>query len=171
MYANALQLPCRQALPAQASEAPHSRRTSIVICFDGLPLAELPGELSAYKGQRRVLAFLLVMAAVSLASEVGGCLVGAALRAWFGLTIEPWLLSLVLQLTVTLVGTRVASLYTGAAHHSAARWQILLALLAATGISLILAWLSRLVGQATTLDWPLALVYLLWASASSVATG
>jgi hypothetical protein len=109
------------------------------------------------------------MAAISLVRGIVGGLIGNALFEWFGITLDPFMLSVVLHVGATLIGIGVADFFAKAAPDSAARKHMFLTLLAATGIGLILAWLSHTVGYTGACHWPLVAVYLLWAWVEAVS--
>jgi hypothetical protein len=170
--ANALQFPGEQRMPATKDEASHPLQRGLIVYSAGMAVHELAGERFWVEGklrQPRAFVFLLAMAAVSVACKVGERLICNTLLAWLGLTFDPFLLSVALQAAVTLVGIGAASRFSKATPGPAARGHLLVTLLAAMGIGLILAWLSRLAGYTKALDWPLVLVYLLWAWAAAVS--
>jgi len=141
--------------------------------FESEPWPDLAEERLGSEGKRmlsRALVFLLAMAAASVAREVGHWLIRLALLVWFGLTLDPFMLSVALQLVVTLFGIGVACRLSKVMPGSTARWHMLLTPVAALGISLILAWLGHLIGYTNALNWPVVLVYLLWAWATAVSS-
>jgi hypothetical protein len=172
VISNALQLPSVQRMPASEDHASGLQQTNRTVCFGSGPLPVLTGPRFWNEGKRTLpctLVFMLAMAAISIACEISDWLLGHALLAWFSLTLDPFILSVVLHLVVTLIGTGVAISLSKATPDSAARRHMLLTLLAAMAIGLILTWLSHLVGYKDALDWPLVLVYLLWAGAAAVS--
>jgi hypothetical protein len=173
MIANALQLQQKRT-SAVEDRVPRLLQTSDMVRFEGTPQPELTGECIWNEGERtrsRAFVFPLAMVAISIAREVGTLLIGNALLAWFGTTFDRFILSVVLQLVVMLIGIGMVSRFSKASPDSAARRHMVLILLAAMAIGLILAWLSRLVGDSNALTWPLVLVYLLWAWAAAVSAG
>jgi hypothetical protein len=110
------------------------------------------------------------MAMLSVAHAVGGRLIEQALLKCFGLSLDPWGLSIVLQGIASLVGLGVAASFSKVRGDAVAKRTVLLTLLAAMGIGLILAWLSHLVDHADVLSWVLVPVYLLWAWAEAISS-
>jgi hypothetical protein len=172
MTANALQLPYRQMMPAMDDQASRLFRIGDVVYFESAPRLDLVEECSQDEGKRTqpyAFVFLLAMAAISLVCEVGGGLIGDALLTWFGVPLDPFVLSGALHSVATLVGVGVARCFSKVTPGSAAKRHMLVTLVAAMGIGLILVWLSRLAGYTNALDWPLVLVYLLWAWVAAVS--
>jgi hypothetical protein len=116
--------------------------------------------------QPQTFGFLLAMAAISVAREIGAWLVGDKLLTWFGVALDPMAQSLLLQV---LVGIAVAATFWRGTADPAARRHLLLTLLAALAIGLVLVWLSHLSGCVNALSWPLVPVYLLWAWTEAVS--
>jgi putative flippase GtrA len=114
--------------------------------------------------------FLVVMASVSLASKIVEWLASSVLAGEFGVMLDPFGLSVARQVVVMLIGIGVAYRVSRHGQDAAARRHMLLTPLVAMGIGLMLAWLGQLVGQTNAFDWPVALVYLLWAWGSAVTT-
>jgi hypothetical protein len=112
--------------------------------------------------------FLVVMASVSLVSKIVECLASSTLTATFGVSLDPITLSVARQAAVTLFGIGAALRLSRQRLNATQRGFMLLTLLAAMGAGLMLTWLGQLVGQASAFDWPIALVYLLWAWGSAV---
>jgi hypothetical protein len=83
--------------------------------------------------------------------------------------VDPSVQSIVLQLIVSVAGIGVAAGFSKGTSDPAARRHMLVTLLAATGIGLILALLSYLVGYTKSLFWLLVPVYLFWAWAEAVS--
>jgi hypothetical protein len=174
MIANALRLASmRQASAMNEHTSSLFQASSAFHCgCDRLP--ELASERLRNEHQRiipRPSIFLLIMAAISLALEICGRLVGPALLERFGLSFDPFSLSVARQSIVTLLGIVVAGGCCEQASALAERQHMLLTPLLALGVGLILAWLSQLAGQSGSLDWLVTLVYLLWAWASAVSAG
>lgn len=171
MISNALQLPSVQRMPASEDQASGLLQANRTVCFGGKPLPVLKGSRFWDEGKRTLpctSVFMLAMSAICVACEISDWLLGDALLAWLSFTLDPFILSVVLQVVVTLIGIGVAICLSKATPDSAARGHMLLTLLASTAIGLILTWLSHLVGYTDALDWPLALVYLLWAWSAAV---
>jgi hypothetical protein len=171
MAANVLQAPCQRRMPLPQDRGSRLVQIGNVVYFESGPLPDLTGEPLCEESRRtrpRTFVFLLGMAVASLAREVSDLLISSALRAWFGVNLDPFTLSLLLQLLVTLVGIGLASRFWHANPGSTVRRHILLAPIVALGIGLILSWLSHFVGYANALDWPLVLIYLLWAGTAAL---
>jgi hypothetical protein len=159
-------------MPASEDQASGLLQTSRTVCFGSEPLPVLKGQRFWDEGKRTLpctSVFMLTMSAICVACEIGDRLLGDALLAWLSIALDPFILSVVLQMVVTLIGIGVAIWLSKATPDSAARGHMLLTLLVATAIGLILTGLSHLVGYTDALDWPLALVYLLWAWAAAVS--
>ena len=172
MIGNALQLASkRQASVMNAQTSSLFQTTSTFRRgFDHLP--ELAGE--RLQTQRPcttplVSVFLLVMAAISLLAEICGWLVGPVLLRQFGLSLDPFSLSVARQAIVTLLGIVIAGRCCGQALDPAQKQHMLLTPVLALGVGLVLAWLSQLAGQSGALDWLVVLVYLVWAWGSAVS--
>jgi hypothetical protein len=110
------------------------------------------------------------MATVSLAARIAEWLVGSTLSARFGVSLDPFSMSVARQAVVTLFGVGMALRLSRKRLNLAQRRFMLLTPLTAMGAGLVLTWLGQLVGQASAFDWPVALVYLLWAWGSAVTT-
>jgi hypothetical protein len=172
MIVNAWQLPSQRDASEvneqlsslfQASSTLHLR-------FDHEP--ELVHEFHQVRAKRTIpctLIFLVVMAAVSLAFDICGRLIGPALLSRFGLSLDPVSLSVARQSIVALLGIGLAGCFSKHAPDSAQRQHMLLTPLLAMAVGVILAWLSQLVGQSNALDWLVILVYLVWAWGSAVS--
>ena len=117
---------------------------------------------------RSVSRFLVVMAAVSLASKIVEWLVSDTLSK-LGVSLDPFSLSVARQALVTLLGIGVAYCLSRQGQNPAAKRQMLLTPMVAMGIGLMLAWLGQQVGQTNAFDWPVIMVYLLWAWGSAVS--
>ena len=171
MSANVLQLPYQRRLPPLGDQAARVSKTRNVVYFESGPLSEGTAEHlwdTNVRTHPGAFVFLLAMAAISLVREIGALLI-SALWAWFGVTVHPFLLALVLQLVVTFIGVGVAGRFSPATPGSSARRHMHVTLGVALGISLILALLSHLVGHTNALSWLLIPVYLLWACAEAVS--
>jgi hypothetical protein len=172
MISNALQLASkRQAsvMDPQASSL-FQAKSAFHRGYDHVP--ELAGE--RLRTQRQcsiplVSVFLLVMAAISLLFEICGRLVGPVLLGRFGMSLDPFSLSVARQAIVTLLGMVIAGRCCGQTSAPAQRQHMLLTPLLALGVGLILAWLSQLAGQSGALDWLVILVYLVWAWGAAVS--
>jgi hypothetical protein len=171
MSANALQLPYQRRMPPRGDQVSSVSRIGNLVYFESGPLSEGTAEHLWDANERThsgAFVFLLIMAAISLVREIGALLL-SALWAWFGVTVHPFLLALVLQLVVTFIGVRVASRLSPATPGSSVRRHMLVTLGMALGIGLILALLGHLVGHTNALSWLLIPVYLLWACAEAVS--
>jgi hypothetical protein len=170
MIANALQVPYGQRMPAIDDQGSHLLQTGMV-SFGVAPLPDPVGECLRGAGRQarpRGYLFPLVMAAVSVACEVGRHLLANALLAWFGVTLDPFVQCVALQVVVALIGIGLVGRF-GKAPDPDSRWQMVLTLAAAFGIGLILTWLGRSIGCTDALRWPLVLAYLLWAWAAATS--
>ena len=119
---------------------------------------------------RSVSVFLVVMASASLAAKIAELLASSMLAEEFGVLLDPFGLSIARQAIVMLLGIGVAYRFSRHGQDSAARRHMFLTPLVAMGVGLMLAWLGQLVGQTSVFDWPVTLVYLLWAWGSAVST-
>jgi hypothetical protein len=153
-------------------QAPHRKQASLTIDFRPGPLPQLAGErlwIEGKQGLSCVLVFLLVMAAISLVRVVGEGLIGSAFLAWFGVPLDPFMLSAALHLVVTLIGIGVAGCFSRVTLDSTARRHMLLTPVAAMGAGLLLVGLGYFVGDTSVSTWPIALVYILWAWMAAVS--
>jgi hypothetical protein len=165
MIADAQQYLGKQRIPTIEDQAVRRPWTNEIIHFEDRPLLDRMGTQSQPRAGR----FLLVMAAFSVAREAGGWILGDGLEAWFGLALDPFAESLLLQSVVALLGLGVAAYFAKGAPDAAARRHMHVTLLASLGIGLLLALLSHFVGYANALSWPLIPVYLLWAWAEVIS--
>jgi hypothetical protein len=172
MIVGAQQILGTQSIPAVAGQAPrlsHTRDTGYVV---GTPLPEPAGDgcgATGKQAQPQTFGFLLVMAALSVAREVGVWALGDLQLSLFGVALDPFAQLMVLQLLVSLVGTGVAAGFSKWTPDPAARRHVLVTLVAALGIGLLLALLGYLFGTTSTLFWLIVPVYLLWAWAEAVS--
>jgi hypothetical protein len=172
MIANAVKLPSKRMMGARDDKASRLFRMGNRVYSESIPLPAPTEECTQEEGegsQPRACDFLLVMAAVSLVCMVGDRLIGSALLAWFGVRLDPFVLSVALYLVATLAGFGVVCCFSKTTQGPEARRHMLLTLSAAMGIGLILVWLGHFAGCAGALGWPLALVYLLWAWGAAVS--
>ena len=172
IISNALKLPSVQRMTASEDQASGLLQSHRTVCFGSNPLPMLTGP-RFWEERKRALpctsVFMLAMSAICIVCEISDWLLSDALLVWLSLTLDPFILSVALQLVATLIGIGVAICLSRATPDSAARGHMLLTLLAAMAIGLILTWLSHLVGYTDAIDWPLVLVYLLWAGAAAVS--
>lgn len=172
MIAGAQQILGKQGMPVMEGLAPRVLHTNDILYVVGSPLPESAGGrlgASGRQAQPQTFRFLLVMAVISVAREVGVWALGDVLLSWFGVVLDPSAQSMVLQLAVSLVGIGAAAGFSKATPDPAARRHMLVTLLAALGIGLLIALFSYLVGHTNALSWLLIPVYLLWAWAEAVS--
>ena len=173
MIANALQLASRRQASVMDPQTSRLFQANGAFGHGYGHMPELAGERLQTQRQGAiplVSVFLLVMAAISLVFEVCWRLAGPALLERFGLSLDPFSLSVARQAIVTLLGIVIAGRCCEQALAPGQKQHMLLTPLLAMGVGLILAWLSQLAGQAGALDWLVVLVYLLWAWGSAVST-
>jgi hypothetical protein len=171
MTTDVMQLPRGNRISAVRERGARLLQTRHVLRFDGVLFPDLTGKCARDEDQQTqpyALAFLLCMAAISLVRGVGVLLGNAFLEGW-GVALDPFVRSFVLHMGATLVGIGMAGFFVKVTLDSTARRHMLLILLSATGIGLILAWLSHIVGYTDACHWPLVVVYLLWAWVEAVS--
>lgn len=172
MIVGAQQLLGKQSIPAAAGQAPRLSQTRDTGYVVGLPLPEPAGEgrgATARQTRPQTFGFLLVMAALTVAREVGVWALGDLQLSLFGVVLDPFAQLMVLHLLVSLVWIGVAASFSKWTPDPTARRHVLVTLVAALGIGLLLALLGYLVGATSALFWLLVPVYLLWAWAEAVS--
>jgi hypothetical protein len=166
MTTDVMRLPWGKDVSATEQREPHRLQTRSAVRLIGDSVPDLTRGRFWDEGRRArpyAPVFLLSMVVISLVRGVGDGLIGNVFFEWFNVAPDPFILSIVLNLGGTLAGLGVAGCFSRVPLDLIGRKHMLLVLLAGMGINLILVWLGRSIGYADVCNWPLVVVYILWA--------